>query len=129
MIDGNCFSKKYRLLNSQDFNYLKQNSLRFNHPFFRVYYKKSLKSEYYSRVGISISKKVCKAHLRNRLKRVFREFFRNSDLKNTGHDYFLVVSPFLFKKLNRTDGDFEFSKGLKKLESYLLKKPFFERQK
>ena len=95
---GNLYGKEFRLLNSRDFDYLKKDSLKFNHPLFRVYFKKSINPVGISRIGISISRKVCKAHRRNLLKRKYREFFRKSKLKTIGYDLFLVVSPQIFKK-------------------------------
>lgn len=119
---SNSFGKEYRLLNSQDFDYLREGSKRFNHPFFRVYYKPSKLNSEHSRIGISISKKVGKAHLRNNIKRHFREFFRCSQLKEKNHDLFMVISPHLFKKNKEDEAISILKEGFSSLEKYLVKK-------
>ena len=119
---GNLFGKELRLLNSRDFNYLRQDSQKFNHPLFRVYFKKSLNMNGASRIGISVSRKVCKANKRNLLKRKYREFFRQSPLKDIGYDLFLVVSPHIFRKNSIEVGLEQYELGLLKLENYLLRK-------
>ncbi|MBT7611488.1 MAG: ribonuclease P protein component [Bacteriovoracaceae bacterium] len=118
----NVFGKEFRLLNFRDFAYLKNDSLKFNHPLFRVYFKKTLNLNGHSRIGISISRKVCKAHLRNKLKRKYREFFRSSELKTTGLDLFLTISPHIFKINSIETGLLDYEAGLNKLEVYLLQK-------
>jgi ribonuclease P protein component len=119
---GNLFGKEYRLLNSRDFAYLREDSLKFNHPLFRIYFKNTLCIDGPSRIGVSISRKVCKAHLRNKLKRKYREFFRQSELRFLGLDLFMVISPHIFKKNTRDVGIHEYQLGLETMEKYLLKK-------
>jgi ribonuclease P protein component len=46
----------------------------------------------YSRIGITVTKKYGKAHKRNRMKRILREFFRlNKPLFGKGYDFLLIV--------------------------------------
>lgn len=87
------FSKESRLLNSQDFNYLRQGALVLNTPFLRFYYKKTRLDRQDSRLGLSVSKKVGNAVQRNVVKRVLRECFRLSDLRQNSIDILIVASP------------------------------------
>jgi len=46
----------------------------------------------YSRIGITVTKKYGKAHKRNRMKRLVREFFRlNKPLFKQGYDFLIIV--------------------------------------
>ena len=84
------FEKKFRLLSVSDFSELKVGSLSFKKPCCIIYYKKNLFNQ--SRIGLSVPKKIGKAHDRNRLKRIIREGFRQSEYKFLGHDVLIVVS-------------------------------------
>ena len=84
------FEKKFRLLSASDFSELKVDSLSFKKPSLIIYYKKNPFNQ--SRIGLSIPKKIGKAHDRNRLKRIIREAFRQSDYKFLGADVLFVVS-------------------------------------
>lgn len=106
----NGFDKSHRLLSASDFSYLKKDAKYFNSKFFRIYYKKSQKNSSQSRLGISVTKKVGKAHDRNLCKRIVREVFRCSDYKQTGIDYMVLISPFFFK--NSTDPRAELAQSL-----------------
>jgi ribonuclease P protein component len=94
----NGFDKSYRLLSADDFSYLRKDSKNFNHKWMRVYYKPSRINSSKSRIGISVTKKVGKANIRNLCKRQVREFFRSSDYKELGLDLLVLVSPRLFKQ-------------------------------
>jgi len=89
----NSFGKQYRLLSSGDFDYLKTGCSNLNTKFVRAYYKPGKSSDSSTRIGISVSKKVGKAKIRNKFKRQIREQFRVSNLKNRGLDVLFVVSP------------------------------------
>ncbi|OUR92943.1 ribonuclease P protein component [Halobacteriovorax marinus] len=54
----------------------------------------------HSRIGFSITKKVGKAVLRNRYKRIMRDMFRQSPLKEKTYDILVIVSPYLTKKID-----------------------------
>jgi len=100
-VDGS-FSKEHRLLNSEDFDYLRKGALCFNASYFRFYFKISLKDTPRGRLGLSVSRKVGKAHDRNFIRRSFKEQFRNSSLKFSGYDILVIASPRL-KKLERRE--------------------------
>lgn len=84
------FEKKFRLLSVSDFSELKVDSLSFKKPSLIIYYKKNPYNQ--TRIGLSVPKKIGKAHDRNRLKRLIREFFRQSSFKFLGVDILFVVS-------------------------------------
>lgn len=84
------FEKKFRLLSASDFSELKVDSLSFKKPSLIIYYKKNPFNQ--TRIGLSVPKKIGKAHDRNRLKRILREFFRKSQYKFLGVDILFVVS-------------------------------------
>jgi ribonuclease P protein component len=84
------FEKFFRLLSASDFEELKVGSQSYKKPSLIVYYKKNTLSK--SRIGLSVPKKIGKAHERNRLKRLLREYFRQSPYKFLGFDILLVVS-------------------------------------
>ncbi|MBC7540099.1 MAG: ribonuclease P protein component [Bacteriovorax sp.] len=89
MVDSR-FEKKFRLLSAKDFSELKVDSFSFKKPSLIIYYKKNPFNQ--SRIGLSVPKKLGKAHDRNRLKRLIREFFRQSDYKFLCTDILFVVS-------------------------------------
>jgi ribonuclease P protein component len=84
------FEKKFRLLSARDFSELKVDSSSFKKPSLIIYYKKIAFNK--TRIGLSVPKKIGKAHDRNRLKRLIREFFRQSEYKFLNCDILFVVS-------------------------------------
>ena len=84
------FEKKFRLLSARDFEELKVDSLSYKKPSLIVYFKKNSFNQ--TRIGLSVPKKIGKAHDRNRIKRLVREFFRQSPYKFLGFDILFVVS-------------------------------------
>ena len=84
------FEKKFRLLSVSDFSELKVDSLSYKKPSLIIYYKKNVFNQ--TRIGLSVPKKIGKSHDRNRLKRLIREYFRQSDFKFLGVDILFVVS-------------------------------------
>jgi ribonuclease P protein component len=84
------FEKKFRLLSASDFSALKDGSLSAKKPTVIIYYKKN--SLNLTRIGLSVPKKIGKATIRNRYKRLVRELFRQSSSKYLGYDILFVIS-------------------------------------
>ena len=84
------FEKSSRLLSVADFSNLKLDSLVFKKPSLIAYYKKNTLGK--SRIGFSVSKKVGNSPTRNRIKRILRELYRTSDIKELAVDILIVVS-------------------------------------
>lgn len=86
------FRRKERLVKNTDFVHTLRKGSKYKAPFFLIY---SIPNKGFShRLGISVSKKVGKAHTRNRLKRMFREVFRHNKVALTRPtDIFIVLLP------------------------------------
>lgn len=83
--------KEYRVKKSQDFDNIIRKKQSFANRQFVIYYQENKLN--HMRLGISVSKKLGKAHERNRLKRYVRESFktRKDFLKN--YDIIIIVRP------------------------------------
>ncbi len=84
-----CFSKKDRLLKTSEFALVKKNGLKVGGKAFFL----SFVSGPIPRLGLVVSKKIGKAVVRNRIKRVLREYFRNHKHKFLSGDIVLVAKP------------------------------------
>ena len=82
--------KQYRILKNTEFQKIK-NTSEFDKGEFTVIYFKKKKLEY-SRIGISVSKAIGNAVVRNKIKRQIRSIFTmNNDFEKLKNDY--VVFP------------------------------------
>jgi ribonuclease P protein component len=115
------FTKSCRLLSAGDFLRLKTGSRSYRTKTFICYYKEIENPPGTSRLGLAVSRKVGKAHDRNRFKRLTKEFFRKSPIKDLGYDILVVYSPFLQKNFSeRESAEQEILYNLQGLEKHLL---------
>lgn len=104
------FSKDFRLLSKKDFASLRGRDVqKLQCQWLRGYSRrrvdasspakptKPAKPTNHTRLGFSVSKKVGKAHIRNRVKRLLREHFRLSPYRFLERDIMVVVSPYPFQ--------------------------------
>ena len=92
-MNGYDFSKSRRLLGSRDFDYLKKDARRLSRGHVRFYYKPSRLPLGHVRLGISVSKKVGNAVVRNKIKRLCREELRTSSSRELEFDILVVFLP------------------------------------
>ncbi len=84
--------KSLRLTKNFEFKSVYRAGRRWTSPFFTMYIKKN--SLGYTRLGVSVSKKVGKSVVRNRIKRQIKEIIRlNYDFIRDGWDIVFVVRP------------------------------------
>jgi ribonuclease P protein component len=95
------FSKKQRLVGKKQFEAVLARKVRVANGLLVLYAAENDCG--YPRLGISVGKSCGGAIERNRLKRLLREAFRQSqDCIAPGFDYLLMISPQLSKKLNKS---------------------------
>ncbi len=82
------FSHARRIRKRRDFEHIYEHGQIYKDEFFRIFY---VRTEKPGRLGLSISKKLGKAHVRNRIKRIIREAFRLHPELTAGLD--IVVQP------------------------------------
>jgi ribonuclease P protein component len=93
------FPKKKRLISNSQFKAVLANGRRRINSVLMLYMAKN--DLEYSRLGVSVGKSQGNAVVRNRLKRLLREAFRqNQHQIPAGYDYVLMVSPRWPKKSN-----------------------------
>ncbi len=68
--------REHRLLRRPEFTACYEEGKRFFSPHFVLFVRRREASELHSRIGFAVTKKMGNACVRNRVKRVLREFFR-----------------------------------------------------
>lgn len=85
-------NKSFRLTKNFEFKKVYEARRRWSGPFFTMYIKKNDLNR--SRLGVSVSKKVGKSVIRNKIKRRLKEIFRKNMGKiKTGYDIVISVKP------------------------------------
>ena len=87
---ANSFTKKYRLQTRRDFSELAISSKKLQSRRIKVFYRK-VEGRKMTRIGFAVSRRVGKAVIRNKIKRVLKEEFRCSPFKELGVDILVVV--------------------------------------
>ena len=83
--------KEYRVKKSQDFDNIIRKKQSFANKQFVIYYQENKLD--HMRLGISVSKKLGKAHERNKLKRYVRESFKTRKVFLKNYDIIIIVRP------------------------------------
>ena len=97
-----CLPKKKRLASNSQFKAVMANGKRLSDGLLTLYIAKN--DFDYPRLGVSVGKSHGNAIVRNRLKRLLREAFRqNQDRIPPGFDYLLMISPQRSKEANAKD--------------------------
>jgi len=119
------FPKNKRLVNDKQFKAVLAGNLRVQSAAGGLTLYMAKNDCAYPRLGISVKKSCGNAVIRNRLKRLLREAFRQSqDQIPAGFDYLLMISPKRSKKVKRS------SKNSKlKTQNSKLMKPTFQQVK
>ncbi|OEF97315.1 ribonuclease P protein component [Desulfuribacillus alkaliarsenatis] len=98
---------KHRLSNNKDFVTIYKKGKSFANRYFVLYIYKHAKSLDPFRLGVSVSKKVGNAVVRNRIKRLVKEvFLSKKDSLPTGYDFVIIArnaaSTIDYQKTNET---------------------------
>jgi len=85
------WKKNYIINKSRDFIYLKKYGKKYFLPHFLVWFSSVERDDPPVRLAVVIRKSVGKAVLRNRIRRIIREFFRLNQDKLSRGDYVVIV--------------------------------------
>jgi len=96
------FSREKRLLSNRQFKAVLAHGIRSRNELFTLYIAENDKGQ--ARLGISVRRSSGKSVVRNRIKRLVREAFRQSqDMLPVGFDYLVLVSPELSADLHKKE--------------------------
>jgi len=93
------FPRTRRIRRRREFEYIYEHGQLYHDARFRIFYVRKSPTEP-GRLGISVSKKLGKAHLRNRIKRIIRETFRLHPELTAGLDLIIQPRPALLTLTN-----------------------------
>lgn len=102
---NNDFKKNNRMLNKNDFDFVKDQSHFLHSKSLLAFYRKCDSQN--TKLGLSISKKYGNAVKRNRLKRLIRESFRKSDFKTSAVAINFVPNLRFLNKIKKNYDQFE----------------------
>ncbi len=114
------FSRHERVNNTIDYTRALKKGEKVTHPFFYLYYIKN--NLLFNRLGIRVGKRFGDAHVRNRVKRIIKEVFRNNKSSVKGFD--LVFIPRYGAKYIFSDVDDAIKKAFLRLENTARKAGF-----
>ena len=81
--------KEYRVKKNEDFSYIIKHKQSLANRSFIIYYVKNYLN--HARIGISVSKKLGKAVIRNKIKRQVRMIVQQTINFNDNYDYIVIV--------------------------------------
>ncbi len=84
-----CYLKEDRLRNPKDYKQVKEMGCKLHTPHFVLFIKKNDYSK--PRLGITVSRRVGNAVVRNRVKRFLKEFFRSNKSSFSECDYSIIA--------------------------------------
>ena len=85
------WKKNYIINKSRDFIYLKKYGRKYSFPHFIVWFSNVERVEPPVRLAVVASKRIGKAVLRNRIRRIIREFFRLNQYNLKKGDYVVII--------------------------------------
>ena len=85
------WTKEHRINRSKDFQFLKRKSKRFYTEHFGIWFYDQKRDFPPVRLAVVVKKKIGKAVIRNRIRRLVREFFRLHQFELPSGDYVVIV--------------------------------------
>lgn len=83
------YLKEYRLRSPKDYRYIRKMGCKLNTPHFLIYV--NFNTLEYSRLGVTVSRRVGNAVTRNKLKRYIKEYFRLNRLSIGKNDFSVIA--------------------------------------
>jgi ribonuclease P protein component len=93
LMSGKKFGRNRRLLSQKDFEYLRKGARSLRSILACFYFKTSRLNANETRIAFSVSRKVGKSVVRNRIRRLLREQLRTSGFTHLGVDVLMVIHP------------------------------------
>ena len=93
------FKKKYRLLKNSDYLDLRKNSKKIQNLNFYLIYKNN--NNEFSRIGLTVSRRTGNAVVRNRIKRIIRDYYRKNRYLIQNFDINIIAKKAVAGKTNK----------------------------